>query len=118
MESLHFALYDAKRQLFVTARDRYGIKPLFWTFVNDKLLVAAEAKAFLPLGWKPEWDVRSVVEDGWLHDERSLFKGVNKVSYTSHAKRIGFAIRKVLIPRKDKTRPLYFCSSFGYMTHR
>jgi len=72
-------LYDAKTQFFVAARDRYGIKPLFWTIVDGRLLVAAEAKAFLPLGWKPEWDVKSLMDAGWNHDERTLFKGVAKV---------------------------------------
>jgi asparagine synthase (glutamine-hydrolysing) len=76
-----FALcvYDARNQLFIAARDRYGIKPLFYTMVDNKLLVAAEAKAFLPLGWKPEWDVASLKEAGWNHDARTIFKGVRKV---------------------------------------
>ena len=74
-----FVLYDSKRQLLLAARDRFGIKPLFWTTVDDRLFIASEAKAFIPLGWKPEWDVRSIVEDGWLHDERTMFRGVRKV---------------------------------------
>jgi asparagine synthase (glutamine-hydrolysing) len=65
--------------LFIAARDRYGVKPLFWTIQDKRLLVASEAKAFLAFGWKPEWDVRSLIEDGWLHDERTIFKGVYKV---------------------------------------
>jgi asparagine synthase (glutamine-hydrolysing) len=73
-------LWDEKEQLFVAARDRYGIKPLFWMIDDQqRLLVAAEAKAFLPWGWKPEWDVRSIRDGGWNHDMRTLFKGVNKV---------------------------------------
>ena len=72
-------LWDEKEQLFVAARDRYGIKPLFWKIEKGALLVAAEIKAFLPWGWKPEWDVRSLKDGGWNHDERTLFKGVNKV---------------------------------------
>ncbi len=73
-------LYDERRQMFVAARDRFGIKPLFWTVSENRLLVASEAKAFLSLGWKPEWDVRSLVEDGWLHSGRTLFKGIHKVN--------------------------------------
>ena len=76
-------LWDETQQLFIAARDRYGIKPLFWR-INDgvdgqELLIAAEAKAFLGWGWKPEWDVRSLKDEGWNHDERTIFKGVNKV---------------------------------------
>lgn len=72
-------LYDSSKQYFVAARDRYGIKPLFWTVIGSRLLISAEAKGFLPLGWKPEWDVKSIQESGWNHDQRTLFKNVNKV---------------------------------------
>lgn len=69
-------LYDSAKDSLIAARDRYGIKPLFWTILNDRLLIAAEAKAFLTLGWQPEWDVRSIKEAGWNHDSRTFFKGV------------------------------------------
>lgn len=74
-----FCLYDEEKKLFIAARDRYGIKPLFYTFESGRLLVAAEAKAFLPLKWQPEWDVKSIVEGGWNFDDRTLFKDVKKV---------------------------------------
>ncbi|KAF2151719.1 asparagine synthase [Myriangium duriaei CBS 260.36] len=72
-------LFDEAKQLFVAVRDRYGIKPLYWTVQGGRLLVAAEIKAFLPLGWKAEWDVRSLRDAGWNHDERTLFSGVAKI---------------------------------------
>ncbi|KAK5108043.1 hypothetical protein LTR62_008817 [Meristemomyces frigidus] len=79
-------LYDERRELFVAVRDRYGIKPIFWTIVDDgrghggkRLCVAAEAKAFLPLGWEPQWDVRSLKDAGWNHDTRTIFKDVQKL---------------------------------------
>lgn len=72
-------LYDEATRLFIAVRDRYGIKPLFWTIQEGRLLVAAEIKAFLPLGWKPEWDVKSLIDAGWNHDERTIFKGIAKV---------------------------------------
>ncbi|TLS22398.1 uncharacterized protein PpBr36_09933 [Pyricularia pennisetigena] len=52
-----FVLYDEEQQKVIAIRDRFSIKPLFWTAVGDgggTLLLASEAKAFLPLGWKPE----------------------------------------------------------------
>jgi asparagine synthetase B (glutamine-hydrolysing) len=39
----------------VVARDRFGIKPVYYTTINGTFLVASEIKAFLALGWKPEW---------------------------------------------------------------
>jgi asparagine synthase (glutamine-hydrolysing) len=78
-------LFDENEQHLIALRDRFGIKPLFWTIQEDsktherKLLIAAEMKAFLPLGWEPEWDVRSLKDAGWNHDERTIFKDVQKV---------------------------------------
>ena len=72
-------LYDGERELFVAVRDRYGIKPLFWTIQNGELLVAAEMKAFLPLGWKPEWDVKSIVGGDFQIGNQTIFKKVQKV---------------------------------------
>lgn len=77
-------LYDGRNQLFIATRDRYGIKPLFWTRSRSldgvgRILIAAEAKAFLPLGWQPEWDVRSLMEGGYLGGDRTHFKGVSAI---------------------------------------
>ncbi|KAH8714092.1 hypothetical protein GQ44DRAFT_811349 [Phaeosphaeriaceae sp. PMI808] len=69
-------LYDSKSQLFVAASDRYAIKPIYYTIHNGNLL----AKAFLPLGWKPQWDVQSIKDVGWLCDQRTFFKGVNSIN--------------------------------------
>lgn len=74
-----FVLYDSREQILLIARDRHGVKPLHWTIVNGRLLISSEMKAFLPFGWVPEWDVRSVREEGVLHDERTMLKGVRKV---------------------------------------
>lgn len=109
-------LYDSRRKIFIAARDRYGIKPLFFTEVDGTLLIAAEAKAFVPLGWNPEWDVESMVDRGWTHDQRTMFKGVKKVSSSDlmcHAK------LETLIG-SSKIRPgCYFtCSASGHIDHQ
>ena len=75
-----FVLWDAKRQLLFAARDRYGIKSLYYTIVDGRLLVATEMKSFLAFGWKPEWDVQSLRDGGWRVDARTIFRGVRKVS--------------------------------------
>ena len=42
-----FVIWDkVKKQLFI-ARDRYGIKPLYYTFIGDKFVFASEQKAIL-----------------------------------------------------------------------
>ncbi|KAJ7111716.1 putative asparagine synthase [Mycena epipterygia] len=84
--SLHgefaFVLFDVKRRLLFAARDRFnfGIKPLYYTISNGRVLFASEMKAFMGLGWKAEWDVDSIVHNGELGDERTVFKGVFKLA--------------------------------------
>jgi len=72
-------LYDSRTKTFLAARDRYGIKPLFYAELDGALLVAAEVKAFAPLGLQAEWDVQSVIARAYSHDQRTIFKGVSKV---------------------------------------
>ena len=73
-------LYDAERELFLAVRDRYGIKPLFWTVLDRELLVAAEMKALRPLGWEPEWNVKAIVDGSFQIGQTTIFKDVQKVS--------------------------------------
>lgn len=42
-----FAIWDRTRQELFLARDRYGIKPLYYTFLGPKFLFASEQKAIL-----------------------------------------------------------------------
>jgi asparagine synthase (glutamine-hydrolysing) len=43
-----FAIWDSVKKRVVLARDRFGIKPLFYTVVDGVLYFASEAKALLP----------------------------------------------------------------------
>jgi asparagine synthase (glutamine-hydrolysing) len=72
-------IYDAKKNRFIAARDRYGIKPLYYTVSNGSLLVASEIKSFIAMGWKAEWDIDSIVNNGVISDMRTCFKGVYKL---------------------------------------
>ena len=79
-----FVIYDQKKHQLITGVDRFGIKPLFWTVVDSnsggkQLLLSSEAKAFLPLGWKPEWSVENIVTSAMIRGADTLFKNVYKV---------------------------------------
>ncbi|MGE0258004.1 MAG: asparagine synthase (glutamine-hydrolyzing) [Alphaproteobacteria bacterium] len=43
-----FALWDDSRQLLFCARDRFGIKPFYYTVIDNLFVFASEAKALLP----------------------------------------------------------------------
>ncbi|KAJ7230050.1 putative asparagine synthase [Mycena pura] len=74
-----FVLYDLKRRLLFVARDRFGIKPLYYTVHNGCIMFASEMKAFMSLGWHAEWDIDSIVHNGDFGDERTVFRGVQKL---------------------------------------
>ena len=52
-----FAIFDRPRNRVILARDRFGIKPLFWASHQGQWIFASEMKAILALqGFRPELD--------------------------------------------------------------
>jgi len=76
-----FVLWDERNRVMFAARDRFGIKPLFYAFHNETLYLASEAKALFAAGVPARWDAESVsqsVECGG-YQARTLFDGVFQV---------------------------------------
>lgn len=71
---------DAHRTLFA-ARDRFGIKPLFYTFHDETLYLASEVKALFAAGVPARWDAESVAQSVEMggHQVRTPFDGVFQV---------------------------------------
>jgi asparagine synthase (glutamine-hydrolysing) len=44
-----YAIWDEKRKRLILARDRIGIKPLYYSFADGRLMFASELKAFFAL---------------------------------------------------------------------
>lgn len=76
-----FILWDESNQLLFAARDRFGIKPLFYTIVGDTLYLASEAKALFAAGVSAHWDHESFFQQLFLYvnQDRTLFEGVYQV---------------------------------------
>ncbi|HLF17769.1 MAG TPA: asparagine synthase (glutamine-hydrolyzing) [Candidatus Omnitrophota bacterium] len=49
-----FAVYDAQERILFMARDRFGVKPLYYLAHNDKLCFASELKALLSINGIPK----------------------------------------------------------------
>src|SRR5262249_51376311 len=76
------ALWDKRRGRLVIARDRIGIKPLYYLNDGKRLAFASEAKALLRLpGVTPQVDttaLRAYLELGYVPAPLSMFRGIHK----------------------------------------
>jgi len=77
-----FAIWDPARNKLFVARDRFGIKPFYYTVVDGRFYFASEVKALVPFMPSPQPDY-----DG-LHDyfcfqfclgAKTMFKGVRQL---------------------------------------
>jgi asparagine synthase (glutamine-hydrolysing) len=78
-----FAIWDAPARRLLLARDRLGVKPLYWAIANGRLLFASEIKAILASGL-----MRAVANDQalpellstrYLSGTETLFKGIHRL---------------------------------------
>src|ERR1043166_4133980 len=86
-----FVIWDERNQTLFAARDRFGIKPLFYARVGDTLYLASEVKALIAAGLAAAWDSESVFQNLFLcvDQDRTLFKKIRQVPpgycLTAHA---------------------------------
>jgi asparagine synthase (glutamine-hydrolysing) len=77
-----FAIWDDRRQRLFCARDRFGIKPFYYTVVGDQFIFASEAKALLPFLPEIETDPEALAEYltfQYTIGESTLFGGVKQL---------------------------------------
>jgi asparagine synthase (glutamine-hydrolysing) len=74
-------LWDENRRRLFAARDRFGIKPLFYAWHRDTLYIASEVKALFEAGVPARWDEESVYHSMGFggHQVRTLYDGVMQV---------------------------------------
>jgi asparagine synthase (glutamine-hydrolysing) len=79
-----FAIWDRRQEILFLARDRLGVKPLYYAELTDgEVIFGSELKALLVHpGLKREID-STAVEDyfcfGYIPDPKSIYKGVKKL---------------------------------------
>lgn len=78
-----FALWDANEQRLFIARDRLGIKPLYYAYIEGKFFFSSEIKSILQYdGYKKEIDRDSLYATfnlGYTVGEKTIFKGIHKL---------------------------------------
>jgi asparagine synthase (glutamine-hydrolysing) len=79
-----FALYDKEKNIIFCSRDRFGVKPFYYTEINGEFTFASEIKQFTVLeGWKAIANNVRLIEYLWSgvtdHTSETLFKEVNQL---------------------------------------
>src|SRR5215467_2737543 len=78
-----FAIWDRRTRKLFVARDRLGIKPLYYFFDGSKFLFGSEIKTILAYsGVKAEFNRAGLAEYlalGYLSGEDTMFRGIKKL---------------------------------------
>jgi asparagine synthase (glutamine-hydrolysing) len=77
-----FALWDERQRKLFAARDRFGIKPLYWVVVDRVLYLASEVKALVPFLPEIATDADALAEYltfQYTLGERTLFRHVHSL---------------------------------------
>lgn len=77
-----FAFYDKLKGEMIVARDRYGIKPLYYFQDEDRFIFGSELKAILKFGIEKSLDTNSLytyLQLNYVPAPMSMVKGVKKL---------------------------------------
>ena len=78
-----FAIWDRNRRRLLLARDRMGVKPLYWAHVNGRLLFGSEIKSILESGLierrANEAALPELLGTRYLSGDETLFKGIYRL---------------------------------------
>ncbi len=77
-----FALYDRDQKSIFMARDRMGIKPLYYFSDNDRFIFASEMKSILAYGIDKQLDFEALhtyLQLNYIPAPRTIIKGVKKL---------------------------------------
>jgi asparagine synthase (glutamine-hydrolysing) len=77
-----FAIWNRNTKTLFIARDRLGIKPLYYSLTPERLLFGSEIKVLLANGIRPEFNRAALPEFlafGYLSGEETFYSGIRKL---------------------------------------
>ncbi len=76
---------DERDGAMIAIRDRFGIKPLYYSVHNGDVFFASEIKALLALGVPARWDLRGAIAGMSRPHEQTDFEGIGTVPQGCYA---------------------------------
>jgi asparagine synthase (glutamine-hydrolysing) len=77
-----FVIWDREKKELFLSRDRFGKKPLFYSFIDDDFVFASEMKAIAPLLERVEPDIDIIRDISHIFDyestDKCLIKGIKR----------------------------------------
>ena len=107
-----FAIWDEREERLLLARDRLGIKPLYYALRGDELVFASEIKALLAAGVPAEFDASVLPEylaTRFVSGEGTFFRGIKKLlpgRVLTWSRDGGVKIRRYWRPPAAGSRPV------------
>ena len=95
-----FVIWDAQNKKLFMARDRLGIKPLFYAKYKNKIYFSSEIKSILKAGipFEPDMDIiyDYLVYGVYDHSEKTFFKNIKQIpaGYTLELNNNNFKLEK------------------------
>jgi asparagine synthase (glutamine-hydrolysing) len=83
-----FALWDKRKRRLFLARDRMGVKPLYYSFDAGKLFFASEVKAILEAGKPPAPDRAAILDYmalGYVLGDKTFFNCIKQLPQGGYA---------------------------------
>jgi asparagine synthase (glutamine-hydrolysing) len=101
-----YAIWDERDGILFAARDRFGIKPLYYAIHRGTFFLASEVKAFADFGVPLEWDREMLYDAHFITHapDRSLFAGVHQLPPGHYLMTDGEHVR--IVPYWDWDYPL------------
>jgi len=102
------ALWDSEKELLIIARDRLGIKPVYYHLSDDVLLFSTEAKALFQFqGLSPTLNKTAAalyLQLGYVPAPHSIFEGIQKLPVASYirAAQGSFSIKQYWQPNYEQ----------------
>lgn len=112
-----FAFYDRKQNQLYLARDRMGVKPLYWSLKNNLCLFASELKAFHQ---HPDFSseinrnaLSSYFQLGYMTRDHSIYKDVHQLEPGHY---VGIDVKKLTISAAASWWDVPLSPSTGHST--